>query len=153
MENKNEVKKTETKWVAGENTHENIIYACFGGASNTGITTALASMEAVKELGLKKVAIGCLGGIPTDVPPVHGKTKAARKIITVDGCPMECSRKILEKAGYKVKSVMLVRYVPMKKKSLSDDISTGQVKPMMDYVTTDEVRKAKEVIVKAILED
>lgn len=44
----------EMKWEAGKNTHENIIYVCFGGLSNTGITAAKASMEAVKELGLKK---------------------------------------------------------------------------------------------------
>jgi len=42
------------------------IYACFGGFSNTGIATAIASMEAIKEVGLDKACIGCLGGFPTD---------------------------------------------------------------------------------------
>jgi len=45
-------------------THENIIFTCFGGFSNTGITAALASMEAVKELGLDKACIGCLAALP-----------------------------------------------------------------------------------------
>lgn len=49
-------KEREDEWRPGENTHENIIYACFGGLSNTGVTAALAAMEVVKELGLKKVA-------------------------------------------------------------------------------------------------
>ena len=39
---------------AGINTHENVIFSCYGGASNTGITSALACLKAVKELGLKK---------------------------------------------------------------------------------------------------
>jgi len=42
-------------------THENIVFSWFGGLSDTGITSALARVKAVKELGLEKVAIGCLG--------------------------------------------------------------------------------------------
>ena len=56
----------QSRLEAGRNTHENVIYACFGGFSNTGITAALASIEAVKELGLGKAAIGCLAGLPTE---------------------------------------------------------------------------------------
>lgn len=46
----------------GMKTHENIIFSCFGGLSNTGITSALACMEAVKELGFEIVssATSCL---------------------------------------------------------------------------------------------
>jgi len=51
----------EKHWEEGMKTHENIIFSCYGGMSNTGITSALACLEAVKELGLEKVAIGCLG--------------------------------------------------------------------------------------------
>lgn len=42
------------EWKEGMPTHENIIFSCFGGLSNTGIISALACIEAVKELGLKK---------------------------------------------------------------------------------------------------
>ena len=64
----------EQQFQAGVNTHENVIFSCYGGASNTGITSALACLEAVKELGLKKVAIMCLAGLPTNVKSVLGKT-------------------------------------------------------------------------------
>lgn len=47
--------KNEMKFEAGKNTHENVIFSCFGGFSNTGIVSALASLEAVKELELKKL--------------------------------------------------------------------------------------------------
>jgi uncharacterized metal-binding protein len=142
------------EWKAGENTHENVIYACFGGMSNTGITAALASMGAVKELGLKRVAIGCLGGLPTKVGPVYGKTKAAGKVVTVDGCPFECSKKVVEAAGFKVaKSIMLTRDIGMKKKALHEDIGTKDLKSLMEYISEEEVRKAKELIVKAITEE
>jgi uncharacterized metal-binding protein len=139
-------------WQEGMKTHENIVFSCFGGLSNTGITSALACMEAVKELGLEKVAIGCLGALPEKIPPVMGKTKAAKKVVTVDGCPFECSRKMTEKAGFKVtKSIVLARDIGMKKKALHEDIGQN-MKPLMDYVSQDDVKKAKELIVKAILE-
>lgn len=140
-------------WQEGMTTHENIIFSCFGGLSNTGITSALASLKVVKELGLAKVSIGCLGGIPTQSPPVLGKTRAAQKIITVDGCPMECSRKILEAAGFKLaKSIVLVRDIGMQKKPLHEDINDDP-QGVMAYISEDEVQRAKELIIKVLLEE
>ena len=142
----------EKHWEEGMKTHENIIFSCFGGLSNTGITSALASMEAVKELGLERVAIGCLGALPLGVKPVIGKTRAAKKVITVDGCPFECAKKTVEQTGFTpTKSIVLVRDIGMKKKALHEDID-GDIKSLMEYVSNDEVQRAKELIVKAIME-
>ena len=141
----------EQQFQAGVNTHENVIFSCYGGASNTGITSGLACLEAVKELGLEKAAIMCLGGLPTNVKPVFGKTRAAKKIITVDGCPFECSRKIVEQAGFKpTKSIVLTRDIGMKKKGLSEDVGKN-IKGVMEYVSDEEVSRAKDLIVKTIL--
>ena len=143
----------EQQFQAGVNTHENVIFSCYGGASNTGITSGLACLEAVKELGLEKAAIMCLGGLPTTVKSVLGKTRAAKRIITVDGCPFECSRKIVEQAGFKpTRSIVLSRDIRMKKKGLSEDIGKD-IKGVMEYISNDEVQKAKELIVKAVLEE
>ncbi len=143
----------EQQWRAGVNTHENTIFSCFGGASNTGIVSGLACLEAVKELGLEKAAIMCLGGLPTKVKSVLGKTRAAKQVITVDGCPFERSRKIVEQAGFKpTKSIVLTRDIGMKKKGLSEDIG-GDIKGVMDYISDDDVKMAKELIVKTILEE
>jgi uncharacterized metal-binding protein len=134
-------------------THENIIYACFGGLSNTGITAALASLEAVKELGLAKVSIGCLAGLSTEVPHVIGKTEVAKKVITVDGCPFICSKKVVEGAGFDIaKSIVLVRDIGMKKKAFHEDIGKD-LKPVMQYVSEEEVKKAKELVIKSILDE
>jgi uncharacterized metal-binding protein len=143
----------EKHWEEGEKTHENVIFSCYGGLSNTGITSALACLEAVKELGLEKVAIGCLAGLPLGVKPVVGKTRAAKKVITVDGCPFECSRKTAENAGFKLtKSIVLTRDIGMKKKALHEDIGED-IKSVMEYISDDEVKRAKELIVKTILEE
>jgi len=142
----------EKHWEEGMKTHENIIFSCYGGMSNTGITSALACLEAVKELGLEKVAIGCLGALPLGVKPVMGKTKAAKKVITVDGCPFECARKTVEQSGFKLtKSIVLTRDIGMKKKALHEDIGQN-IKGVMEYVSDDEVKRAKELIVKTILD-
>ena len=134
-------------------THEHLIYACFGCLSNTGITAGLGSLEVVKELGLDKVAVGCLASLPLGVAPVIGKTKVAKKVITVDGCPFECARKTVEAAGFKPsKSFMLVRDIGMNKKALHEDIG-GNLKPVMDYVLPEDVEKTKELVKKAILEE
>jgi len=134
-------------------SHENIIYACFGGLSNTGITAALASLDAVKELGLDRVSIGCLAGLSTNVAPVVGKTKVAKKVITIDGCPMECSRKVVEEAGFDIaKSIVLVRDIGMKKKALHEDIGK-ELKQVMEYVSKEDVKKAKELIITAVIEE
>ena len=147
-------KTAEAKhWQEGMQTHENVIFSCYGGLSNTGITSALACLEVVKELGLEKVAIGCLGALPLGVQPVVGKTRAARKVITVDGCPFECARKTVEQSGFTpTKSIVLVRDIGMTKKALHEDIG-GDIKGVMEYVSDDEVRRAKELIINTLLEE
>lgn len=142
----------DQQFQAGINTHENVIFSCFGGASNTGITSGLACLEAVKELGLTKAAIMCLGGLPAGVKPVFGKTKAAKKIVTVDGCPFECARKIVEQAGFKpFKSIVLIRDIGMEKKGFSEDVGK-EIKGIMEYLSPAEINQAKDLIVKTVLE-
>lgn len=87
------------------------------------------------------------------VAPVIGKTKAAKKVVTVDGCPFECSRKMVEEAGFKAtKSIVLVRDIGMKKKALHEDIGEN-IKGVMEYVSQDDVRRAKELIIKALQQE
>ena len=141
------------EFVAGVNTHEAVIFNCFGGLSNTGITAALASLEAVKEVGLDKAGIGCLAGLPTEVGPVFAKVNAAKRVVTVDGCPFKCSRKLVEASGIQpTASIMLVRDVPMSKKALHQDIG-GDLRPVMEYIDDAEVQRAKDLIVYDVLDE
>ena len=117
----------------GVNTHENVIFSCYGGFSNTGITSALACLEVAKELGLKKVAVGCLGALPISIEGVINKTRAAKKVITVDGCPSACAQKIVEKAGINLtRSIILSRDIGLEKKPLDEVIGSAS-EAMMDY--------------------
>ena len=129
----------EKEWQEGMITHENIIFSCFGELANTDITSTLACLEAVKELGLEKVAIGCLPSVTLKVKPVLGNSKAAKKIITVDGCPFECSRKTVEAAGFKIaKSIVLAKDIGLKKQALQMDIGRGL--GVSVYVSEEEIK-------------
>lgn len=79
---------------------ENALFVCFGGPSNVGTLTGLAGLEVERRLGLEKACIFCLGGLPTEGKLVLDQTGAAKRIITVDGCPLNCARKIVEAAGF-----------------------------------------------------
>ncbi|MBN1316643.1 MAG: putative zinc-binding protein [Anaerolineales bacterium] len=83
-----------------ENGTRNALFVCFGGMSNVGTLTGLAGFEAVKQVGLEEATIFCLGGLPTGAPSVLEKTNAVERIITVDGCALNCARKIVEQAGF-----------------------------------------------------
>ena len=130
--------------------HKNVVYACFGCFSNTGIVAGLGSLEVVKELGLGEVAVGCLAALSTGVKSVIEKTRAAKKVITVDGCQMECARKVVEGAGFKHhKSIVLVRDIRMTKRALNEDIE-GELKPLTAYISPEEVERTKRIIIEAL---
>lgn len=103
-----------------ENVPENALFVCFGAMSNVGMMTGLAAIEAVKQVDPGKAGIFCLGGLPTQAPSVLAKTQAVKRIITVDGCALNCSRKIVEQAGFTPsRTINLVTDCGIQKKSSS----------------------------------
>ncbi len=128
---------------------KDVVLACFGGFSNTGVATALASMDAVSEVGLDRASVGCLSAVPLGAETVKAKLDAARRIVVVDGCPMECAKKLVEKAGYTpYRSIALARDIGMKKVSLyeGEPAAAG----ISESVTPEERARATELIVKAL---
>lgn len=74
-----------------------LIFPCSGG-SDVG--------ELSDRVGRKMAKCGqakmfCLSGIGAHIPGMIESTKAANKIIAIDGCPVSCSNKTLEHAGFK----------------------------------------------------
>lgn len=119
---------------------ENALFVCFGAMSNVGMMTGLAAIEAVKQVEPGKAGIFCLGGLPTQAPTVLAKTRAVQRIITVDGCPLNCARKIVEMAGFIPATVInLVTDCEIKKTSA-------------DHYDPVDLEIAVKAIVKAITE-
>ena len=77
-------------------TQFNAIFAC-SGASTAG---ALADQAARK---LARDGVGrmlCLAGIGGRVPGMMKSTEAVQTILAIDGCPLNCTKRCLEEAGF-----------------------------------------------------
>jgi uncharacterized metal-binding protein len=117
-----------------ENVPENALFVCFGAISNVGMMTGLAAIEAVKQVEPGKAGIFCLGGLPTQAPTVLAKTQAVKRIITVDGCPLNCSRKIVEMAGFTpAQTINLVSDCGIQKKS-SAEYNPEEMQPAIEAI-------------------
>lgn len=73
-----------------------LIFAC-SGAADVGHIADLAARRLAKE-GAGKMF--CLAGIGGRVSGIMETTRAAAKILAIDGCPLNCVRLCLEQAGF-----------------------------------------------------
>ena len=77
-------------------TAPKLIFACSGSAD----VGAIADQAARKLSRDGKGKMFCTAGIGGRVSRIIETTKGAAKILTIDGCPLNCSRKSLQEAGF-----------------------------------------------------
>ncbi len=75
-----------------------LIFSCSGG-SDVG---ELSDRVARKMAKCGQAKMFCLSGIGAHILGMIESTKSANKLIAIDGCPVSCSKKTLEHAGFKV---------------------------------------------------
>lgn len=73
-----------------------LVFAC-SGAADVGHITDLAARKVSSE-GAGKMF--CLAGVGGRVSGIMETTKAAAKVLAIDGCPLDCARNTLEQAGF-----------------------------------------------------
>ncbi len=73
-----------------------LIFPCSGG-SDVG---ELSDRVARKMAKCGQARMFCLAGIGAHIPGMIESVKSANKIISIDGCQVLCSKKILEHAGF-----------------------------------------------------
>ena len=73
-----------------------LIFPC-SGASDVGGLTDRAARQMTLDLAGKMY---CLAGIGGRVEGIMADTKAAAKVLVIDGCKEECARKTMELAGF-----------------------------------------------------
>lgn len=117
---------------------ENVLFVCFGCMSNVGVLTGLAALEVLKELSPQKVGVFCLAGLATEAPLFIAKTRDAQRIITVDGCPLNCALKIGQGAGF----------APDKTISLVDDCGLIKGRPLTH--TQQDLQEVKFAILASL---
>lgn len=72
-----------------------LIFACSGAADVGAVTDQAARKMSRDGVG----SMFCLAGIGGRIEPIMKKTEAADKILAIDGCPLNCVKASLEKAG------------------------------------------------------
>ncbi len=73
------------------------VFPC-SGASDVGGLSDQAARQMAKD-GTGKMY--CLAGIGGRVEGIMANTKAAARLLVIDGCEQECARKTMELAGFK----------------------------------------------------
>ena len=72
-----------------------LIFACCGGADAGEITD-----KAARELTRKGIGkMSCLAGIGGNISGIVMSTKGAGRVLVIDGCPLYCAKKTMERAG------------------------------------------------------
>jgi len=110
-----------------------LIYACSGGAN-----VAEISDKAARELMFSGCGtMFCLAGLGAGIPGMIQTAKDADVNLVIDGCPMDCAKKVFEKAG-----VTNFAYVKV------TDLGIEKVKGVgcTDEQVAKVVAKAKEVL-------
>ncbi|MCX7016388.1 MAG: putative zinc-binding protein [Candidatus Sumerlaeota bacterium] len=73
-----------------------LIFAC-SGAADVG---AVADQAARKLSAQGAGKMYCLAGVGGRVSGIVETTKAASRILVIDGCPLDCARNTMEQAGF-----------------------------------------------------
>ena len=73
-----------------------LIFSCSGAADLGGVTDQVARRLTQQGTG----QMFCLAGIGGSVDPILEKTKSASLILAIDGCPLDCVKHCLKKAGF-----------------------------------------------------
>jgi uncharacterized metal-binding protein len=105
------------------------VYSC-SGCSNVA---QLANSVAVKldRTGIAKMS--CVVGIGGDVPSLVKFAEKSEKILVLDGCPLQCARKCLERHNI-VPTVHLVLTEDGLVKNISEDVPTEIVEEYFNKV-------------------
>jgi len=74
-----------------------LVFACSGAADVGKVADEAARKLTVDGAG----KMSCLAGVGGAVEPIMETTRAAARILAIDGCAADCARTCLEKAGFR----------------------------------------------------
>ena len=72
-----------------------MVLSCSGGSNVGQISNEVARKLTVDN----KAVMFCLAGLGGDVEPLVDRTKSAERVLVIDGCPVACAKKTLERHG------------------------------------------------------
>ncbi len=74
-----------------------LVYSCSGASS----AAQMANHLAIRLDRLKVAEMSCIAGVGGDVKPLVKTALSGQPIIALDGCPLQCTAKILDRHGLK----------------------------------------------------
>lgn len=110
-----------------------LLYACSGGANVAEVADRAARQLTSEGAG----SMFCLAGIGAGIPDMIQKAREADVNLVIDGCPMDCGKKVFDKAG-------LINYVQIKVTDLG--IEKVKVARATEEQVTRVVAGAKDVL-------
>lgn len=122
--------------VCGGKKKSVLLYACSGGAN----VAEIADRAARELMFAGQGSMFCLAGIGAGIPSMVQQARDADLNLVLEGCPMDCAKKIFDNAGLK-------NYVQVKVTDLGIEKKKG-VRITDDQVAR-AVAKAREVIATA----
>ena len=93
-----------------------LVYSCSGSSS----AAQMANHIAVKLDRMKVAEMSCIAGVGGDVKPLVNVAKSGRPIIALDGCPLQCAAKILQRQGLKADQHVDLSQLGVKKRQHED---------------------------------
>lgn len=87
------------------------LFPCAGAANVGQISNKIAI--ALEEQGIGNLM--CTAGIGARAPGLMKSAEASDRIITIDGCPVNCATKTMELAGFKVDRQIIISELGIKK--------------------------------------
>lgn len=72
-----------------------MLLACSGGSNVGQISNEVARKMTVDNKGV----MFCLAGLGGDVEPLIERTEGAQRVLVIDGCPVACAKKTIERHG------------------------------------------------------
>jgi uncharacterized metal-binding protein len=129
----------KTKGIEVEERESPVAVFYCAGASNVGQSTMVGCVKAANEVGYEKASLLCLASISAGLANITNAAKCAKGIVAVDGCPMSCALKTLNKAGFEVDKHLIV----------SKDL---QVSKNFNLNSQTDIGKVSEAVEKDIME-
>jgi uncharacterized metal-binding protein len=115
-----------------------LLYACSGGANVAEIADRAARLLMFENAG----SMFCLAGIGAGIPNMVQSAKAADLNVILEGCPMDCAKKIFDNAG-------IANYVQVRVTDLG--IEKQKVVRATDEQVAQTVEVARAAIVKGLM--
>lgn len=83
--------------MASDNCEMPVVYSCSGCSS----AAQMANYIAIRLDRERHADMSCIAGVGGDVPSLVRVAKSGRKIVAIDGCPLHCAWRCLERHGVK----------------------------------------------------